>query len=161
MKAPKETNQRNSLEVRVIKDERVSSPGPLKTGALLVAPSLQHSSLLTWQAPISEKKAKNKHSGIISGNNLKLGTDQGVAPRESYNILITEAHVAEDIPQVIRTWKGIIQRVDDLELKQFQIFQLQTRWQGANKPLVASGRRPSGGGSGLSWNQAGQQKINW
>jgi hypothetical protein len=47
-----------------------------------------------------------------------------VAPRESYNILITEAHVAEDIPQVIRTWKGIIQRVDDLELKQFQIFQL-------------------------------------
>jgi len=81
VKAPKETNQRNSLEVRVIKEERVSSPGPLKTGALLVAPSLQYSSLLTWQAPISEKKANNKHSRYHFRKQFETWNGPGCGPQ--------------------------------------------------------------------------------
>jgi hypothetical protein len=32
----------DSLEVRVVKDQRVCSPGPLETGPLFVAPSLRN-----------------------------------------------------------------------------------------------------------------------
>lgn len=79
----------------------------------------------------------------------RLLTHQGVTTRESNNVLVAETHgFAKHFPQVVRTCSNSTAHMSSKPQtpSDDQDYYTNEKYQ----PFPASGRRPSGGGSGLS-----------
>lgn len=83
-------------------------------------------------------------------------TYQGVSTRESNNILITQPHMSKNFPQMVCAWilTKNNPRFKKVVISIFSLYGwLQVKMTNKELPFLASGKRPSGGDSVLSWNQ--------
>lgn len=83
-----------SLEVGVVEDVRVCCPGALEAGTFLVSPTLRSCRKKIALCRREQGKAGRLTRMVAVGEDGH--TNQGVASRESNDVLVAEAHLATE-----------------------------------------------------------------